>query len=395
MNRPSVRDINAAAFWAGVSAFIWYAFGTIPLQIAVAEQLRLDPAQASSWIFIVWFTGAIASIALSLVYRQPIPITWTIPGLVYLGTLAGQYSFAEIIAGNLLAGIVIIGLGLVGIGARIMAWLPLPIVMGMFAGSILTYLTRLVRVTVEDAIIAGATVAGYLLGRFLGHPRVPPLGLALICGLLTIVIAQRATPAVTWALPSLVIPSISFSLPAVAAVTVPMVVLAMGLGNVQGLGFLVAQGYRVPVTVVTVAVGINSVVNALFGGHPAIVARTGVAIVAASDAGPPAGRYWASFVAAILTLSLAFGATSVFSLLSILPASYVAALAGVGLIASMQDAFERAFGTTLRFGALIAFLVAATPFELLGITSAFWAVVAGMIGALVVEQEQLLAHWAP
>src|SRR6266545_817374 len=226
MNRPSVRDINAAAFWAGVSAFIWYAFGTIPLQIAVAEQLRLDPAQASSWIFIVWFTGAIASIALSLVYRQPIPITWTIPGLVYLGTLAGQYSFAEIVGGNLLAGVVIIGLGLVGIGARIMAWLPLPIVMGMFAGSILTYLTRLVRVTVEDAIIAGATVAGYLLGRFLGHPRVPPLGLALICGLLTIVIAQRATPAVTWVLPSLVIPSISFSLPAVAAVTVPMVVLA-------------------------------------------------------------------------------------------------------------------------------------------------------------------------
>jgi predicted benzoate:H+ symporter BenE len=92
MARQPLRDVNAAALWAGVSAFIWYAFGTIPLQIAVAQQLRLEPAQASSWIFIVWFSGAVSSIALSLVYRQPIPITWTIPGLVYLGTLANQCS---------------------------------------------------------------------------------------------------------------------------------------------------------------------------------------------------------------------------------------------------------------------------------------------------------------
>ena len=395
MNRATLRDINAAALSAGVSAYIWYAFGTIPLQIAVAEQLRLDPAQASSWICIVWLSGAVSSISLALVYRQPIPITWTIPGLVYLGTLAGQFTYAEIVGANLLAGFLIIGLGLAGIGGRIMTWLPLPIVMGMFAGSILVYLTRLVQATVEDLVIAGATVGGYLLGRFLAHPRVPPLGLAVVFGAVAILITQRITPTVvTWELPTLVVPSISFSLQAVAAITLPMVVLSMALGNVQGLGFLLAQGYRVPVTVVTVVVGINSVVNAVFGGHPAIVARMGVAILAAADAGPPGGRYWASLVAAALTLSLALAATTVFSLLSALPASYIVALAGLGLLASVQDAFERAFGTTLRFAALVAFIVAATPFVLLGITSAFWAVLAGMAAALIVEREQLFAHWA-
>ena len=55
-----------------------------------------------------------------------------------------------------------------------------------------------------------------------------------------------------------------------------------------------AQGYAVPINVTTVVVGINSVVNALFGGHAAIVARTGVAIFAAPDAGPKEGRYWAN-----------------------------------------------------------------------------------------------------
>jgi benzoate membrane transport protein len=109
----------------------------VPLPIAVAGQLGLDSAQFSSWIFIVWTSGAIASIALSLFYRLPIPITWTIPGLIYLGTLAGDFTFAEMVGANLVAGVLILILGLLGVGGRIMTWLPLPIIMGMFAGSIL------------------------------------------------------------------------------------------------------------------------------------------------------------------------------------------------------------------------------------------------------------------
>src|SRR5215470_8001582 len=90
------RDFNAAALWAGVATFIWFASGMVPLQIAVSRQLGLGPAESSTWIFIVWASAAASSLALSLAYRQPIPITWTIPGLLYMGTLAGQYSFAEL-----------------------------------------------------------------------------------------------------------------------------------------------------------------------------------------------------------------------------------------------------------------------------------------------------------
>jgi predicted benzoate:H+ symporter BenE len=61
---PAYATSILQPLWAGISAFIWYAFGTIPLQIAVAEQLRLEPAQASSWICIVWLSGAVSSIGL-------------------------------------------------------------------------------------------------------------------------------------------------------------------------------------------------------------------------------------------------------------------------------------------------------------------------------------------
>ena len=391
---PMRADFNVAAFWAGVTAFIWYSFGGMPIHLAVLGQLNVEPAQASSWIFVVWTSGAIASLVLTLRYRQPIPITWTIPGLVYLGTLAGQYSFAEIVGANLVAGILIVVLGLLGIGGRIMVWLPLPIVMGMFGGSILGYLTRMVTATVEDVAVGGATVAGFLLGRLAATPRLPPLGLAVVAGAIAVWFAgETAAPVVDWSLPTLVVPEMRFTVPAFFAITLPMLVLAMGLGNVQGIGFLMTQGYRVPVNLITVVVGINSTVNALLGGHPAIVARTGVAILASPDAGPAAGRYWANLIASVLIFSLALAAAPISSLIGALPSSYIFTLAGLAVLSAMQDALQKSFGENLRFGSVTAFVIAATPFAVAGITSAAWAILAGVLASLIGERAELVAYW--
>jgi benzoate membrane transport protein len=389
-----LRDLNHAAVWAGLTAFVWYAFGGIPLQIAVGAQLALTSAQTSSWIFIVWSSGAVLSIALSLRLRQPIPITWTLPGLVYLGTLAERFSFAELVGANLIGGILILVLGVLGVGGAVMRWLPLPIIMGMFAGSIVPYVTQMVAATVHDVAIAGMTVGGYLIGRAIGNPRVPPVGLAVVAGGLAV--AWAGTPpasAFEWTLPTLAVPDLAFSLPAVVAVTIPMVVFALALGNVQGLGFLRAQGYPVPANAVTTAVGVASILNALLGGHVATVARNGVAILASSDAGPVSGRYWAVVISSGLTLLLALAAMPAASLLGVLPKSYVFAVAALAIVSALQDALEKSFGGEFRFGALVAFIVAATPFALLGMTSAFWALLAGILAAGVAERRQLLTFW--
>jgi benzoate membrane transport protein len=185
----------------------------------------------------------------------------------------------------------------------------------------------------------------------------------------------------------------SFSASSVIAISLPMVVLALGLGNVQGLGFLIGQGYRVPVNPISIVIGIASVINAFLGGHAAIVARTGVAISAGPDAGPKEQRYWATITAAVLTLSIALAAGLVIPILAVLPSSYIFALAGLAIFASLQDAFQKAFNGTLVFGAVVAFAVASTPFSYMGITSALWAVLAGLGASLIAEREQLLAVW--
>ena len=80
--RSYLRDLNPSAFWMGITVFFWYAFAGISLHLAVAAQLRLSADETASWILIVWVTSAAASIYASLLYRIPIPITWTIPGII-------------------------------------------------------------------------------------------------------------------------------------------------------------------------------------------------------------------------------------------------------------------------------------------------------------------------
>jgi benzoate membrane transport protein len=290
-----LADLNPAAVSAGLTAFAYYTANGVPLLIAVAGRLGLDAAHMSSWLFVVFLSTALTSFALSLAYRQPLPINWSLPGLVYLASLGGQYSFAELVGANLMAGGLMVLVGVLGIGRRLQAVLPLPIAMGMFGGSILANLTGLVTATVGDAPVAGATLAGYLLGRLAAPRGVPPLALAAASGVAALLLTGPAAPApAAWAPPVVLIAEARFSAAAFVAVSLPLAVLSVGLGNTQGLGFLLARGYRVPTDVVNLVVGVQSVVNALFGGHQAIVGRAGVAIVASPEAGPAGGRYWAS-----------------------------------------------------------------------------------------------------
>ncbi len=68
-------------------------------------------------------------------------------------------------------------------------------------------------------------------------------------------------------------------------------------------------------------------------------------------------------------------------------------LAGLALLPSLQNAFEKAFEGKLRFGAVIAIVVAASTFALLGIGSAVWALLIAVAASLVAEREDLLEHW--
>jgi benzoate membrane transport protein len=382
-----LRELNPAAVSAGLTAFVWYACGALPLQLAVTDALALS----SGSVFIVWASGAAASIVLALSLKQPIPITWSIPALVYLGSLAGRFSAPELAGGVLVSAFVLAALVLAGGGSRLMKWLPMPIVMATFGGSLLEYMHRAVAATVADFAIAGSVVLAYLGARVLASPRVPPLAVALAAGCVAVALNDFGLEKIEWGFPALAIPQFAFNPAAIAAISVPLVVFALGLGNAQGLGFLLSQGYAVPVDRVSRAVAVGSLINALFGGTPATVARNGAAVLAGPDAGPQAARYWGAILSSVLVLVMACAAVPFAALIAAVPKSFAVSLAGVALISALQDALEKAFTNNLRFGALVAFVVAATPFSICGITSGFWALVAGVAASLAARERGLLA----
>jgi benzoate membrane transport protein len=164
---------RSQAVSAGLTAVLFFAFAPLPVLVAVAADLGLSDAEAARWLAVVWATGAVASIALSVAHRQPVSITWSVLSLIYLGALAGRFTFAELVGANLVAGVAILVLALAGVGERVTRLVPLPIVLGMFAGSILDYLTGAVAATAADGAVAGSAVVGYLAARAAGARRTP------------------------------------------------------------------------------------------------------------------------------------------------------------------------------------------------------------------------------
>ncbi len=71
------------------SGFIAWLFGvTGPFLIILqsAAQGQLQPEATSSWVFAVYATGGALTIMLSVLYKQPIAVAFSIPGAVLVGT---------------------------------------------------------------------------------------------------------------------------------------------------------------------------------------------------------------------------------------------------------------------------------------------------------------------
>jgi benzoate membrane transport protein len=386
--------VNGANVAAGLTAGLWYAFGAIPVYLDTVAGLRLAPAAASSWFFIIFVTSAISSIALALRFRQPLAIGWTIPGLILLATAGKPYTHAEIAGASLVAGVAIVALGLLGVGERVMRWLPLPIIMGMFAGSVLGYATGIFAGLGTQPWSIGAAIFGYLGARALGRSWLPPVGGAFAAGVTAAALAgQVHAEAFRWSPPLVALVRPSLNAGSLLALTVPLVVLAVGMGNVQGIGFLLSQGYRPRISLLTVVVGLGSIVNAAFGGHPATVQRVGVAIVGGEAAGPRDQRYVANLLAALCALLIGLCATTAGTLLAVLPPVLVATLAGLAILSAAMDALRKAVVTELPTGAFFALAIAASPLSIMGIGSAFWALVGGILVSLALERPALLRTW--
>ncbi|MCW2134430.1 benzoate/H(+) symporter BenE family transporter [Arthrobacter sp. VKM Ac-2550] len=97
-----VRQLGAALSLFTVAASVI----TIPL--AAAEQLDLPRPQITAWIVAIYELPSVLGLVLALRYRQPLLLTGNIFVLIFIVSLNGRLSFAELAGAAVAAGAVVI-----------------------------------------------------------------------------------------------------------------------------------------------------------------------------------------------------------------------------------------------------------------------------------------------
>lgn len=253
---------------AGLTFAVYGVFGALPVPLGLARTLGLDEATTSAWVFSISLISGLGTLPLILAFREPYSIGFNVPAAILLASAGARFGWPALLGVTAVTGAVIAVAALFGIGSAILRVLPLPLVMAMFAGSILRLATDAFAQLGVEPGIGGAAIVGYFATRLLTRDRLPPTVGALVAGLAVTIALGRFPSAVPVAitLPRLV--GVELDLGAVVTLVVPLVLVVVGTSNVQAIGFMRGQGYRAPADLLTFCVGIYSVGTAFLGGTP-------------------------------------------------------------------------------------------------------------------------------
>ena len=136
------------------AAVIFAASGPIAVTLAVGLAGGLTQAELASWVFGIFLSAGLATIVMSLVYRQPLGFAWSIPGTVLLGPSLQHLSFAEVVGAFFGCGVLVLALGMTGLVRRVMTAIPMPIIMAMVAAVFLRFGTDIVDASRDNPVVA-------------------------------------------------------------------------------------------------------------------------------------------------------------------------------------------------------------------------------------------------
>ncbi|MEV7997576.1 benzoate/H(+) symporter BenE family transporter [Pseudarthrobacter oxydans] len=385
--RRFLRDIAPPYLSNGAIGLVFTASGPVAVTLAVGTAGGLNQDQLASWVFGILFSGGAATLIMSLLYRQPLGFAWSIPGTVLLGPSLQHLSFAEVVGTFFTAGLLILALGATGMVRRIMAMIPMPLVMAMVAAVFLRFGTDIVSSSQANPAIAGPMVGAFLfltavpaLGRFLP----PVLGTLLAGGVAVAVSGQfvAGVPGPLLAVPVFTPPAFSWA--AQLELVVPLALTVLFVQNGQGIAVLRAAGHRPPINVFAVVSGAFSVLNAGFGAVSACV--TGPTNALLTSSGTRERQYTAAVVYGSLAVVCALLAPTLTRLMLATPTEFVLVLGGIAMLRALQQAFVTAFAGTFTMGSLVTFVVTVSGLNLFNIHAAFWGLVIGCAASRLLER---------
>jgi len=162
---------------------------------------------------------------------------------------------------------------------------------------------------------------------------------------------------------------------------VPLYLVTMASQNLPGFAVLRASGYQPPTQPVLAVTGAASLATAFMGAHSSNLAAISAALCTGPEAHPDPNQRWKAgvFYALWWGLIALFGASLV-GLFGALPPALLATVAGTALLGSMAGAMGAALSADQdRFAAAGTLAVTASGVTLMGVGSAFWGLVFGLL----------------
>ena len=394
--RISFPPITRPSVSAGTIVFLAYIFVGLTVQVGVLTQLGVAAPEASSWFFITWMTTGLFSLCLSLFTKQPVSINLSIAAMVFIAGSASGYSLPQILGANLAVGIVAVALSLLRLNDALARIVPPQIAIGVFAGTIMAFMWKTSIRAIEDPVYSAPVIGGFLVALAVTRSHLVAVTAAAVAGFVGVVVTAGMPDAgSSMALPAMDLPVFDFNPSSLVALGLPLLILTVGVGNLQALAVLHSEGFQTRANFFGLAAGAASLVNALGGGHPAAIGGSSIAISSGPSAGPKESRFWAIVLSSVPTMVVALAAVPVIAVVQELPLSYTLTVGALALTLAFKALVKKTISGPMRYGATTAFVAAALPLHLAGLPMAFWALAAGVVVAGVLESGQLKQCWLP
>ncbi|MGW2658876.1 benzoate/H(+) symporter BenE family transporter [Streptomyces sp. NPDC001478] len=373
-----------SAVAAGLIAVTVGVTSSAALVFTAAKAAGADERELSSWMLALGIGLACTSIGLSLRFRAPVVTAWSTPGAALLTTGLSGVSMPQAIGAFVFSGLLILVSGVTGWFSRLMSRIPVPLAAALLAGVLFRFGTGLFSTMHGSFAVAFPMFTAYLLARRL-LPRYAVL-VALAAGVAaTVFTGGWKLGTVRLALATPVFTAPEFDWKVLVSVGAPLFVVTMASQNLPGVAVLRGSGYDVPVSPLMTWTGAANAVLAPFGAFGLNLAAITAAICTGEEAHPDRDRrFLAAVWAGVFYLCVGLLGATVASLLAAMPHELVLAIAGIGLLATIEASLVSALSDpSSREAAVVTFLATASGVTLLGIGSAFWGLLAGLVTTLV------------
>lgn len=379
---PAAAPVSRPIVAGIVTALVGFT-SSFAVVLTGLDAVGASAAQAASGLLAVSLAMGLACIVLAWRYRMPITAAWSTPGaalLVATGSVEGGWP-AAVAAFLVTAALILLTALWPALGALI-ARIPPSIAQAMLAGVLLPLCLAPITGVVANPWGVVPVVLTWLVFARLAPRWAVPLAFVAAAAVVAVSLVSAGTrvdPAVL--LPRFELTMPAFTVGALVGIALPLFIVTMASQNVPGIAIMRSFGYEVPWRPAMLVTGLGTALGAPAGGHAINLAAISAALAASPDADPDPDRRWLAGVSTGASYLVLGAFSAAFATLVVLaPTAVIPAVAGLALFGAFGAAVQQAIDDPgERLPAVVTFLVAASGIAVLGVSAAFWALVAGLL----------------